>query len=85
MPQFYRLCWQGLIVRMLQAEIATGHGTPAIRQTLAAATDTFDRWGAQLESELNVRTIPIRKLVAVQLGAILGVAAYLTRQRDTQS
>jgi hypothetical protein len=85
MPQFYRLCWQGLIVRMLQAEIATGHGTPAIRQTLAAATDTFERWGAQLESELNVRTVPIRKLVAVQLGAILGVAAYLTRQRDTQS
>jgi hypothetical protein len=49
------------------------------------ATETFERWGAQLESELNFRTVPIRKLVAVQLGAILGVAAYLTRQRDTQS
>ena len=32
MPQFYRLCWQGLIVRMLQAEVATGNGTPAIRR-----------------------------------------------------
>ena len=49
------------------------------------ATETFERWGAQLESELNVRTVPIRKLVAVQLGAILAVAEYLTRQRDTTS
>ena len=35
MPQFYRLCWQGLIVRMLQAEIAIGNGTPAIRANAA--------------------------------------------------
>lgn len=81
MPQFYRLCWQGLIVRMLQAEVAIGHGTPAIRKTLTEATETFERWGAQLESELNFRTVPIRKLVAVQLGAIFAAAGYLAGER----
>jgi hypothetical protein len=81
MPQFFRLCWQGLIVRMLQAEIAIGNGTPAVRQTLQDATETFERWGAQLESELNFRTVPIRKLVAVQLGAILAAAEYLAEKR----
>ena len=81
MPQFYRLCWQGLIVRMLQAEVATGNGTPAIRKTLTEATETFERWGAQLESELNFRTVPIRKLVAVQLGAIFAAAEYLAGER----
>jgi hypothetical protein len=69
-------------VRMLAAEIATGHGTPAIRTTLEEATETFERWGVQLESELTFRTVPIRKLVAVQLGAILAVAEYLARQRQ---
>ncbi len=81
MPQFYRLCWQGLIVRMLQAELAIGNGTPAIRASLQEATETFERWGAQLESELNFRTVPIRKLVAVQLGAILAAAEYLAGKR----
>jgi hypothetical protein len=81
MPQFFRLCWQGLIVRMLEAEIAIGNGTPAIRKTLDEATETFERWGAQLESELNFRTVPIRKLVAVQLGAILAAAGYLAGKR----
>jgi hypothetical protein len=82
MPQFFRLCWQGLIVRMLQAEVAIGNGTPAIRKTLEEATETFERWGAQLESELNFRTVPIRKLVSVQLGAILAAADYLARKQE---
>ena len=81
MPQFFRLCWQGLIVRMLEAEVAIGNGTPAVRATLQDATETFERWGAQLESELNFRTVPIRKLVAVQLGAILAAAEYLAGKR----
>ena len=80
MPQFYRLCWQGLIVRMLEGEVGIGNGTPAIRRELAAARDTFERWGAQLESELDFRTVPIRKLVGVQFGAVLAAADYLTRQ-----
>lgn len=82
MPQFYRLCWQGLLVRMLEAEVAIGHGTPGIRRTLAEATETFERWGAQLEADLEFRTVPIRSLVSVQLGAILAAVEYLARAGD---
>jgi hypothetical protein len=81
MPQFFRLCWQGLIVRMLEGEVGIGNGTPGIRRELVAARDTFERWGAQLESELDFRTVPIRKLVGVQFGAVLAAAEYLARQR----
>jgi hypothetical protein len=81
MPQFFRLCWQGLIVRMLEGEVGIGNGTPGIRRELVAARDTFERWGAQLESELDFRTVPIRKLVGVQFGAVLAAAEYLSRQR----
>ncbi len=82
MPQFFRLCWQGLIVRMLEGEIGIGNGTPAIRRELTTARETFERWGAQLESELDFRTVPIRKLVGVQFGAVLAAAEYLARQRS---
>jgi hypothetical protein len=81
MPKFYRLCWQGLIVRMLEGEVGIGNGTPAIRHELSAARETFERWGAQLESELEFRTVPIRKLVGVQFGAVLAAADYLQRSR----
>lgn len=85
MPRFFRLCWQGLIVRMLEGEVGIGNGTPAIRRELLAARDTFERWGAQLESELDFRTVPIRKLVGVQFGAVLAAAEYLARQRATSA
>lgn len=85
MPQFFRLCWQGLIVRMLEGEVGIGNGTPAIRTELLAARETFERWGAQLESELEFRTVPIRKLVGVQLGAVLAAAEHLVQLRKTQA
>jgi hypothetical protein len=65
---------------MLEGEVGIGNGTPAIRRELVAARDTFERWGAQLESELDFRTVPIRKLVGVQFGAVLAAADYLARQ-----
>lgn len=85
MPQFFRLCWQGLIVRMLEGEVGIGNGTPAIRAELLAARETFERWGDQLESELEFRTVPIRKLVGVQLGSVLAAAEHLVQQRNTQA
>ena len=83
MPQFYRLCWQGLMARMLEGEVGIGNGAPVIRTELAKARETFDRWAAQLESELDFRTVPIRKLVAVQLGSVLAAAEYLARSQGS--
>jgi hypothetical protein len=59
---------------MLEGEVGVGNGTPAIRKTLKEALATFDTWATGLENDLHVRAIPIRKLVAVQLGAVLASA-----------
>lgn len=75
--RFYRLLTLGMLLRMLEGEVAVGNGTPAIRAHLTEAKSTFDQWAAQLEGDLNVRVVPIRKLVAVQLGAVLATARHL--------
>ncbi len=79
--QFYRLLGLGMLLRMLEGEIAIGNGTPAIRTSLTEATATFEAWADKLEAALNYRVVPIRKLVAVQLGAILATGQYLSDQR----
>jgi hypothetical protein len=79
--QFYRLLGLGMLLRMLEGEIAIGNGTPLIRRHLAEATTTFDEWTKKLDDALEMRVVPIRKLVAVQLGAILACGDYLAGQR----
>jgi hypothetical protein len=80
--QFYRLLGMGMLLRMLEGEIAIGNGTPAIRRQLIESTKVFEEWADRLESSLDMRVVPIRKLVAVQLGAVLAAAAYLAGQRE---
>jgi hypothetical protein len=75
--RFYRLLTLGMLVRMLEGEIGIGNGTPTIRQHLKEAAETFERWARELEADLNMRVVPIRKLVAVQLGAVLAAAGHL--------
>lgn len=79
--QFYRLLGLGMLLRMLEGEIAIGNGTPNIRKHLKESTATFEEWADKLESALNYRVVPIRKLVAVQLGAVLAAGSYLSSQR----
>jgi hypothetical protein len=79
--QFYRLLGLGTLVRMLEGQIAIGNGTPEIREHLKAARETFNAWSDKLENALDYRVVPIRKLVAVQLGAALATAEYLAGQR----
>jgi hypothetical protein len=81
--QFYRLLSIGMLVRMLEGEIAIGNGTPAIRKQLVEARQTFEAWADKLEGALNYRVVPIRKLVAVQLGSVLATANYLSQQRGS--
>lgn len=83
--RFYRLLTLGMLLRMLDGEVAVGNGTPAIRDHLKEATGTFERWAAELESDLTMRVVPIRKLVAVQLGAVLAAAEHLARNDGAQA
>jgi hypothetical protein len=80
--QVYRFLGMGMLLRMLEGEIAIGNGTPTIRRQLIESTKVFEEWADRLESSLDMRVVPIRKLVAVQLGAVLAAAAYLAGQRE---
>lgn len=85
MPKFYRLLWQGLMVRMLDGEIGIGNGTPAIRAGHKRAKEVFDQWAGELDADLEFRTVPIRKLVAVEMGAALAAAEYVHTKRSAAS
>ncbi len=79
--RFYRMLLLGMLARMLEAEIAAGNGSPAIRKTAGEARARLEEQGAELESRLNYRVLPIRSLVGVQTCAGLAAAAYLRDRR----
>ncbi len=83
--RFFRLLSLGMLVRMLEGEVAVGNGTPSIRQHLKEAKTTFEEWASDLEGNLQMRVVPIRKLVAVQLGAVLATAEHLATQAPARA
>ncbi|MFI6818342.1 M14 family zinc carboxypeptidase [Nonomuraea sp. NPDC050328] len=66
-----RLRYCGTYLRMLDAEIGAGNRTPAIRAERARLGARFDEWFAEAEEAAVSTPIPLRSLVAVQLGAAL--------------
>ncbi|MFB9903637.1 M14 family zinc carboxypeptidase [Allokutzneria oryzae] len=70
--QSVRMRYGGMLLSTLDGELAIGNGTPAIRSAHARLTEVFERWADIAEAEVPATTIPIRKLVATQFGAILG-------------
>lgn len=75
--KFYRMLLLGMFARMMEAEIAAGNASAAIREAAAQARARLDEGGAELETQLNYRVIPIRSLVGVQMCAGLATAEYL--------
>ncbi|WP_371779627.1 M14 family zinc carboxypeptidase [Streptosporangium subroseum] len=71
-----RLRLLGTFLRMLDAELAAGNLTPAIREQRRLLTECFDLWYGQAEADSPGPPIEIRKLVAVQLGAALIAASH---------
>jgi hypothetical protein len=45
--RFYRLLTLGMLLRLLEGEIAIGNGTPTIREHLKEATTTFEQWAGR--------------------------------------
>lgn len=81
--RFYRVLLLGVILRMLDVEIAAqpyNEGLKAARKEMAAK---FDEYQADLEREIpEYEVVPIRKLVAVQLGSALHLASYVQEKPD---
>lgn len=82
MNRFYRGLLLGVINRMLDVEIAAQPYNEVLKAARAEMGTTFDRYQADLEREIpEYQVVPIRKLVAVQLGSALHVARYLQEKR----
>ncbi|WP_433517833.1 M14 family zinc carboxypeptidase [Nonomuraea sp. CA-143628] len=69
-----RLRLVGVFLRMLDAELAAGNVTPAIRRQRHLLAECFDPWYEQAETDSPGPPIEPRRMVAVQLGAILTAA-----------
>ncbi|MGW4475174.1 M14 family zinc carboxypeptidase [Nonomuraea sp. NPDC004354] len=74
-----RLRYTGTCLRMLDAELGAGNATPAIRAERARLGARFDEWFTEAEADAVATPIPIRTLVAVQLGAALLAAESAKR------
>jgi hypothetical protein len=72
----FRMRYGGMTLRLLEAEIAAGNGTPRIRGQYRQLLATYQRWAEQALAVTPPATMPIRSLVGVQYGAILASADY---------
>jgi hypothetical protein len=75
----FRLRFVGILLRALDAQIDAGLASPAVRETRQALGERFDAWCVEAEAETPAQALPIRKLVATQLGALVATARYLER------
>lgn len=82
--RFYSMLVLGMFARMMDAELASGNPSPAIRAARDAARARLEERGAALERELQYRALPIRSLVGVQVCAGLATAQYLAEAQSEQ-
>jgi hypothetical protein len=81
MHRFYRVLLLGVINRMLAVEIAAQPYNDRLKAARQEMAETFDRYQDELEAAIPAyQVVPIRKLVAVQLGSALQVARYIQEQ-----
>lgn len=69
--RFYTFLNIGQLVRALETEIAQAGETPAVKAALEEALAAFHAEAKDLETNIDYSSIPIKKLVQVQLGTAL--------------
>lgn len=69
--RFYSLLSLGVFLRMIETEIEHGGSHPALAEAHLTIQGEFDHLASDLETALDYRVIPIRRLVQVQLGSAL--------------
>lgn len=78
----FRLRYGGMLLRLLDGEIAVGNARAAIRVSRDELAAAFERWCAASDrADAQTRTLPIRALVATQYGAILAAADLLHQRK----
>lgn len=77
----YKLRYGGMLLRMLDGELAVGNARRVIRESRAELAPIFEQWCAEAdEIERQTVVLPIRSLVTTQLGAILLAAEHVTAE-----
>lgn len=82
--RFYAFLIFGMFARMLRDEIAAGNTHPVVVEMAENVQARMEVEGADIESKLQYRALPIQGLVGVQVCAGLATAAYLRDVKATQ-
>jgi len=77
--RFYKLLILGVFRRMLLFQMEVSGKQPQLEKALAEIESKMRLWVDELNKELNYQAIPIRKLIAIQLGSALLSAEQIQR------
>lgn len=72
----YRLRYGGALLRALTAEVSAGMAGVGVRRAADELDAMWSRWLSQRLAKEQTEGIPIRGVVGVQYGAVLGLAAH---------
>jgi hypothetical protein len=75
-----RLRPAGMLLRVLDAEIAKGNVRPVIRKTNTRLEEHFQRWCARCDRVLRPRPFPIGQSIAMQAAETLLAAAHIVSE-----
>lgn len=75
----FRLRFGGVLLRALEAECRAGVATDAVRLERDAFAVVYDAWAAEAAT-VPLETIPIHRLVGIQLDATLAAADWAVRR-----
>jgi hypothetical protein len=76
----FRTRFGSILVRAFDAELHAGVAGPRVRAAHASLSSIFETWCEEAESVTPATPLPIRSLVATQLGAVLATARVLGDQ-----
>lgn len=76
-PRLQRLREMGLYLGMLEREMAAGNRAFTIQEAYVKLAERFEEVAARLEYDLNYRMVPLREMVAFQIGSGMAAAAYV--------
>lgn len=76
----YRLRFGGALLRALKAEVVAGVAAVPVRHAVAELEETWSEWLRDRRSAEEPEGIPVRSVVGVQYGAVLGLVAHFTAE-----
>lgn len=80
----YRLRFGGALLRALRAEIVAGAADAVVRGAARELEQLWSDWLQRRQQDEDPQAIPVRDVVGVQYGAVLGLAAHAPARQETR-